>query len=130
MAFTPGMQLRLEFDEVEQEIEAKREIALTDEQKQEQEEQNAEDEEISEDLKRKRAQERAIKAQQAAFAKSYDTTTAESVQPHVWMLSSGEMTPFTLYIVNAEDSDNQIIIEGDELGRVKIRDRQEDDDED
>jgi general secretion pathway protein H len=44
----------------------------------------------------------------------------EQVEPELWLLSSGEMTPFSLLLFDEENEDTQIEIVGDELGRVNI----------
>lgn len=45
--------------------------------------------------------------------------------PHVYILSSGEMTPFTAEFFYTEDSEIKLIVVGDELGRVRIREADE-----
>ncbi|MBL4826478.1 MAG: prepilin-type N-terminal cleavage/methylation domain-containing protein [Spongiibacteraceae bacterium] len=92
--FSPGVQLRLEFDEIEQDIEFKKEIP------------------------------EIVTKDEADFEQrlhqSIEQSNEKVIEPHIWLLSSGEMTAFSLFIVNPEDSENEISISGDELGRVTI----------
>jgi general secretion pathway protein H len=41
-------------------------------------------------------------------------------EPSVYILSSGEMTPFVAEFFLADDSDTMLVVKGDDLGRVKI----------
>ncbi len=45
--------------------------------------------------------------------------------PHVFILSSGEMTPFKIELFFREDSNTKVVVLGDELGRVRIREEDE-----
>jgi general secretion pathway protein H len=102
--FAPGIQLRLEFEEVEQDIVEKLDIP-----------EPLEDEENLTELEKQQA---------------YSEKDKNEVEPHVWMLSSGEMTPFKLFIFEADDPENEIVIDGDELGRVSIENTAIDEEDD
>lgn len=150
--FSAGVELRLEFDEIEQEIGDKKPIPPP---------------EPVDDEKRGQANGQAGTAtlqagysspqsaygraqtgygaaqagygnQQSAYggpqmgygqAQGVIQDDENAVEPHIWMLSSGEMTPFSLFIVDVDDPESEIIITGDELGRVRIKQQETDDEQ-
>ena len=106
--FSPDVQLRLEFDDVEQEIELKRELV----------ELKVED---NSDTSDKASESGAKNVPNAApLTTIIRDGNDEMIEPHVWVMSSGEMTPFKLFIFDAENDENPIVVDGDEMGRVNI----------
>ena len=47
-------------------------------------------------------------------------TDEELFQPSLWLMSSGEISAFRLTLFNVENPDNQVVISGDELGRIVV----------
>lgn len=52
----------------------------------------------------------------------------EPVLPDIWMLSSGEMSAFRLALYTQENENTEIIVTGDELGRITTSDEEDEDD--
>ncbi len=44
----------------------------------------------------------------------------EAVRPALWMFSSGEISAFELTLFDVDAPENEIVIKGDELGRIKL----------
>ncbi len=52
----------------------------------------------------------------------------EPVLPDIWMLSSGEMSAFRLALYTQENENTEIIVTGDELGRITTSGEEDEDD--
>lgn len=44
----------------------------------------------------------------------------EQIEPDIWLFSSGEMNVFVLTVFDRRQPENQIVIRGDELGRIRL----------
>lgn len=53
----------------------------------------------------------------------------EPVQPALWLLSSGEMSAFVMELFLNDDTDNKVVVIGDELGRITLQRPEVDDNE-
>lgn len=107
--FSPGVELRLQLDgfEEEQEILFKREIT------------------VHETLL-----EAAQEKDRNTIINTDDSIVEdEPVEPAIWLLSSGELSPFVLTLFASDDPELQIEIEGDELGRIKVKGGAQDDED-
>lgn len=107
--FSPGVELRLQLDgfEEEQEILFKREIVV-----------------------RETLLEAAQDKDRNTIIDDDDSIVEEEpVEPAIWLLSSGELSPFVLTLFASDDPELQIEIEGDELGRIKVKSGEQDDEE-
>ncbi len=51
----------------------------------------------------------------------------EPLLPALWLLSSGEISAFTMVLFDAQDPDNRVKVKGDELGRITVVTGLEDD---
>ena len=51
----------------------------------------------------------------------------EAIQPALWLLSSGETSAFRLTLFDRENTDSQVVVVADELGRVSVETGEEDD---
>lgn len=47
-------------------------------------------------------------------------TERQQLEPELWLLSSGEMTVFSLFLFDQESGETRVEVVGDELGRVSI----------
>ncbi|MEH6559272.1 MAG: prepilin-type N-terminal cleavage/methylation domain-containing protein [Oceanicoccus sp.] len=63
-------------------------------------------------------------------AATAQTSETGLVRPVIWLLSNGEMSAFSMTLFDRGNPDSQVIIIGDELGRIKIAKDQTTDDQD
>lgn len=105
--FSPGVELRLQLDgfEEEQEILFKRDITTAETML-----------EAAQDNDR-----------EAIIDEDGSIVEEEPIEPAIWLLSSGELNPFVLTLFASDDSELQVEIEGDELGRIKVKSGEQDD---
>lgn len=73
--------------------------------------------------KREIDQQRSMQEKKLLLAEQLDgqdEQSSELVEPALWLLSSGEMSAFTLTVFETDNTDAQIIIRGDALGRIVV----------
>lgn len=73
--------------------------------------------------KREIDQQRSMQEKKLSLAEQLggqDEQSSELVEPALWLLSSGEMSAFTLTVFETDNTDAQIIIRGDALGRIVV----------
>ena len=56
-----------------------------------------------------------------------NTEKGPPLLPALWLLSSGEISAFQMTLYDAQNPDNQVVVKGDELGRIKVVTGLEDD---
>lgn len=104
--FSPGISVRLELEGSEEEVEIL--------------------------LKRTVNEQSSVFDQQEGIAEQLSGTEEEQQEPllpALWLLSSGEISAFSMTLYDAQSPDNQVEIKGDELGRIKVLTGLEDDEE-
>lgn len=87
------------------------------------------DQEIDILAKREIVEQKALIERKQSIAEGLaeaDVDSDDVIQPALWLLSSGEMSAFRLTLFDREDSESQIAVVGDELGRVIVETGEED----
>ena len=71
-------------------------------------------------LFKQKIEQRRDLANKGIEAATAQTPDADLVRPVIWLLSNGEMSTFSMTLFDRENPDSQVVIVGDELGRIKI----------
>lgn len=80
--------------------------------------------------KRKMTEEKPLVANDTSVIDELATqklAATDQVQPALWLLSSGEISAFRLTLYDQENVDSQVVVVGDELGRVVVETAQDSD---
>ncbi len=102
--FSPGISVRLELEGSEEEVEIL--------------------------LKRAVNEQSSVFDEQEGIVEQLNDTENEQEEPllpALWLLSSGEISAFSMTLYDTQSPDNQVEIKGDELGRIKVVTGLEDD---
>ena len=106
--FSPGISLRLQLEGGDEEIEIEYQQVIAEQRSIAEQRAIAEQEDSDED------------GSMLRIIDEQGIVEEEAVEPELWLLSSGEISAFTLTLFDEANPDTEVTLEGDELGRIKV----------
>ncbi len=109
--FPEGVGLRLQLDglETEQDIEFKQEIIA---------EQST--------YERQNSQQESFQVLNGIINEDASINQQQRIEPEIWLMSNGEINAFKLFLYHESAPENELLIEGDVLGRISVNTGSED----